>query len=57
MTDPTRARLDAAYHGRGVRWIVADERSGPVSTVLARLTDVVMHRDGVWLARLRPPGS
>ncbi len=57
VTDPTRARLDAAYHGRGVRWIVADERSGPVSTVLARLTDVVMHRDGVWLARLRPPGS
>ena len=57
VTDPTRARLAAAYHDRGVRWIVADERSGPVSTALAGLTDVVMHRDGVWLARLRPPGS
>ena len=30
VTDPTRARLDAAHDRRGVRWIVADERSGPV---------------------------
>ena len=57
VTDPTRARLDAAHDRRGVRWIVADERSGPVSARLAQLTDVVMHRDGVWLARLRPAGS
>jgi hypothetical protein len=57
VTGPTRARLDAAYSRRGVRWIVADDRSGPVSSDLEGLTDVVMHRDGVWLARLRPPGS
>jgi hypothetical protein len=40
-----------------VRWIVADERSGPVSSRLQVLTDVVSHRDGVWLARLRPPST
>ena len=54
---PTRATLDAAYRDRGIRWIVADERSGAVSPELARLTDVVMHRDGVWLGRLRPPAT
>jgi hypothetical protein len=57
VTGPTRAGLDAAYRDRGIRWIVADERSGPVSAALQDLTDVVMHQDGVWLARLRPPGA
>lgn len=56
-TSPTRATLDAAYRDRHIRWIVADERSGTVSADLASLTDVVMHRDGVWLARVRPPAS
>lgn len=55
VTSPTRATLDAAYDERGIRWIVADERSGPVSPHLAELTDVVMHQDGVWLARLPTP--
>ncbi|GAA2744853.1 hypothetical protein GCM10009868_24130 [Terrabacter aerolatus] len=55
VTSPTRAMLDAAYRERGIRWIVADERSGAVSPSLATLTDVVMHQDGVWLARLRTP--
>lgn len=57
VTSPTRSTLDAAYRDRGIRWIVADERSGAVSPDLAALTDVVMHRDGVWLARVRPPTS
>lgn len=57
VTSPTRGMLDAAYRDHGVRWIVADERSGPVSPLLAQLTDVVSHQDGVWLARLRAPGS
>ena len=54
---PDAAGLEAAYRTRGVRWIVADERSGPVSPDLARLTDVISHDDGVWLARLRPGGA
>jgi hypothetical protein len=54
---PTAEGLASAYRTQGVRWIVADERSGPVSGELSRLTDVVSHADGVWLARLRPPRS
>ena len=54
---PTAESLAAAYRTRGVRWIVADERSGPVSPQLATLTDLVSHVDGVWLARLRPPSG
>ncbi|GAB3877882.1 hypothetical protein [Terrabacter terrigena] len=54
---PTAENLAAAYRTRGVRWIVADERSGPVSPDLATLTDLVSRTDGVWLARLRTPGS
>jgi hypothetical protein len=54
---PTAETLAAAYRTRGVRWIVADERSGPVSSQLATLTDLVSRVDGVWLARLRPPSN
>ena len=54
---PTAQALATAYRTRGVRWIVADERSGPVSAALTRLTDVVSRVDGVWLARLRTPTS
>ena len=54
---PTADALAAAYRTRGIRWIVADERSGPVSPELATLTDVVTREDGVWLARLRPPSA
>lgn len=57
VRNPTPAGLEAAYRTQGVRWIVADERSGPVSPDLARLTDVVSRVDGVWLARLRPGGA
>ncbi len=52
---PTAEALATAYRTLGVRWIVADERSGPVSSDLERLADVVSHDDGVWLVRLRPP--
>jgi hypothetical protein len=54
---PTVAGLATAYRTRGVRWIVADERSGPVSPQLAGLTDLISRTDGVWLARLRPPAG
>ncbi|MGO4596522.1 hypothetical protein [Terrabacter sp. 2RAF25] len=57
ITKPTAEALSAAYRTRGVRWIVADERSGPVSPQLATLTELVSHSDGVWLARLRAPSS
>jgi hypothetical protein len=53
---PTAQRVADAYRS-GTRWILADERSGPVSPDLARLTEVVTHDDGVWLARLRVPPS
>ena len=52
-----RGPLATAYRTLGVRWILADERSGPVSSDLERLADVVSRDDGVWLARLRPPAA
>ena len=54
IESPTTAPLAEAYRS-GIRWILADERSGPVDPDLTRLTDVIMHADGVWLARLRTP--
>ncbi|NUR79249.1 MAG: hypothetical protein HOQ21_02215 [Dermatophilaceae bacterium] len=57
IKSPTAENLATAYRTRGVRWIVADERSGPVSPQLASLTDLVSRSDGVWLARLRTPGA
>jgi hypothetical protein len=54
---PTAENLATAYRDRGVRWIVADERSGRVSPQLATLTDIVSRTDGVWLARLRTPAG
>ncbi|MFM6851157.1 MAG: hypothetical protein ACKOVB_18860, partial [Terrabacter sp.] len=57
IKSPTAENLATAYRSRGIRWIVADERSGPVSPQLATLTDLVSRSDGVWLARLRAPGS
>ena len=55
IESPTAQTLATAYATRGVRWILADERSGPVSSDLERLADVVSREDGVWLVRLRPP--
>ena len=52
---PTAEDLATAYRTLGVRWIVADERSGPVSSDLERLADVVSHDDGVWLCGCARP--
>ncbi len=57
IKSPTAENLANAYRTRGIRWIVADERSGQVSPQLATLTDLVSRKDGVWLARLRTPGA
>lgn len=57
VKNPTAENLASAYRTRGVRWLVADERSGPVSPQLATLTDLVSRTDGVWLARLRAPSG
>jgi hypothetical protein len=55
ITDPTPATLAAAHEEGGIRWILADERSGPVSPLLDSLTDPVIVADGVHLYRVRPP--
>ncbi len=54
ITDPTREALDRAYRA-GVRWILADERSGPVSDRVATLTQSVYDSDGVHLYRIPAP--
>jgi hypothetical protein len=56
VTAPTEEGLARAWR-RGTRWVVADERAGPVSPVLATLTDRVFLEDGVHVYRLRPPAA
>lgn len=54
ITEPSASRLAAAWR-RGIRWIVADERSGPVSAELARLCPEPFSEDGVHVYRVMSP--
>ncbi|MEO7754398.1 MAG: hypothetical protein ABIS35_13390 [Terracoccus sp.] len=56
ITDPTRSGLDRAYRD-GVRWILADERSGPVSERVSTLAQSVVDSDGVHLYRIPAPAD
>ncbi|EWT03105.1 hypothetical protein N865_03965 [Intrasporangium oryzae NRRL B-24470] len=56
ITDPTPSGFASAWQ-HGVRWIVADERAGPVSPTLGTLSDERFEQDGVQVFRLRPPAA
>lgn len=54
VEEPSSQRLAEAYR-RGTRWIVADERAGPVSPLLGFISDEQFVGHGIHVYRLRAP--
>lgn len=54
ITAPSQALATAAW-SRGVRWVLADEATGPVSPRLAEYGTVVYDHGGVTVVHLRAP--